>query len=84
MTRLDTHFEHIITEISSIGVKGVRVDIQTSIIEDLNLNYEKNRDNIENADFLKAVSDLTAYETAYQATLLSSAKVMKLSLVDYL
>ncbi len=84
MTRLDTHFEHIITEISSIGVKGVRVDIQTSIIEDLNLSYEKNRDNIENADFIKAISDLTAYETAYQATLSSAAKVMKLSLVDYL
>jgi flagellar hook-associated protein 3 FlgL len=84
MTRLDAHFEHILNKISSIGVKGVKIDIQTSIIEDLNLGYEKNKNNIENADFIKAISDLSAYETAYQATLTSSAKVMKLSLADYI
>ncbi len=84
MTRLDTNFEQIITKISSIGIKEVRIDIQTSIIQDLNLSYEKNKNDIENADIFKTLSDLSAYETAYQATLASSAKIIKLSLVDYI
>jgi flagellar hook-associated protein 3 len=84
LTRLDTHFNHMVTSVSEIGSKGTRLDMKENIIADLNLSYETNRSKLEDADILEAISDLNAKELAYQAALASSARVMQLSLVDYL
>ncbi len=84
ITRLDSHFDHFISTISDTGSKEIRLDIKEKIISDLNLSYMDRKSKLEDADIIEAITDLNAKETAYQAALAASAKVMELSLVDYL
>lgn len=83
-TRIDTHFENMNNAISRIGFKGVALDAKSTVIEDLNLSYTTQKTDLEEADIIEAITSLQAKETAYQAALASTAKVMKLSLMDYL
>lgn len=84
MDDLDTDLEQMISTTSEIGTKGVRLDVKEKILEDLKLTYTERRSQLEDADILEAISDVQSRETAYQAALASSAKVMQLSLIDYL
>jgi len=84
ITKMDTHFEHIVGTVSDIGYKEQSLDIKEKIISDLGLGYQENRSRIEDADIFEAISSLQANETAYQASLASSSRIMRLSLVDYL
>ncbi|MCB9481310.1 MAG: flagellar hook-associated protein FlgL [Desulfobacteraceae bacterium] len=84
LTRLDYHYDQQLSKVTEIGMKESRLITKQSVISNLSFRYEENRSEIEEADIVKAISDLTASETAYQAALSSSAKVMKLSLADYL
>lgn len=84
ITKLDTHFDHISTKISDIGSKIIRMEIKTNIFQDLNLANIDRLSNIEDADITEAIMDLKSKELAYQAASASSARVMELSLIDYL
>ncbi len=84
LTRLDTHFNHMVSSVSEIGSKGTLLDMKENLIADLNLSYETNRSKLEDADIVAAISDLNVKELAYQAALASSARVMQLGLADYL
>ena len=84
MDDLDTDLDDMISATSAIGTKGVRLDVKEKILEDLKLTYTERRSQLEDADILEAISDVKSRETAYQAALASSAKVMRMSLVDYL
>ena len=48
------------------------------------MRYLENKAEIEDADIIDAITKLQATELAYQAALMSSAKLMKLSLADFL
>ena len=84
MNELDTDLDHMISTTSAVGTKGVRLDVKEKILQDLKLTYTERRSQLEDADILEAISDVKSRETAYQAALASSAKVMRMSLVDYL
>ena len=84
MSNLDTHFDHISTKISEIGSKMVRMEIKENILQDLKITNTDRLSKIEDADITEAIIELKSKELAYQAALASSAKVMQLSLVDYL
>jgi flagellar hook-associated protein 3 FlgL len=84
MTRLDFHIDNLTSPISDAGFKGIQLDVKETVISDLNLSYMTRKSKIEDADIVEAVTDLKAREAAYQAALASSARVMQLSLMDYL
>jgi len=84
ITRLSDHFDHFSTKISDIGSKIIRMEIKTNIFQDLNIANTDRLSNIEDADITEAIMDLKEKELAYQAALASSARVMQLSLIDYL
>jgi len=84
LTRLDAHYEKQLSQVTEIGMKESRLITKQSVISTLSFRYDENRAEIEEADIVKAISDLMASETAYQAALSSSARVMRLSLADYL
>ena len=84
MGRLDAYMDSVNNAISDTGIKQIRLDVKDNIIQDLKLNYEERKSRLEDADIAKAIMDLTAKQTAYKAAIASSAKVMQLSLVDYL
>ena len=81
---LDTNLDQVIGTVSEIGAKGVQLDTKNTILQEMKLSYQTRRSSLEDADILAAISDVKLRETAYQAALASSAKVMKMSLVNYL
>ena len=84
MGRLDIYMDDINNIISDTGIKETQLEVKAGIIQDLELNYQERKSELEDADIAQAVLDLTTRQTAYKAALASSAKVMQLSLVDYI
>jgi len=84
MTGLDTNFDAISEKISYVGAQMRRIEVKGTILENLNLSSTERLSEIEDADITEAVMNLKSVEFAYQATLASSARVMSLSLVNYL
>jgi flagellar hook-associated protein 3 FlgL len=84
MDKLDTHFNDITGKISDIGAKMNRMEIKDKIFQDLNFSNMERLSKIEDADVAEAVMNVSAAGLTYQAALASSAKVMTLTLVDYL
>jgi len=58
--------------------------VKERIIEDLQSTYTERKSLMEDADIAEAIMNLSSKELAYNAALASSAKVMKLSLLDYM
>jgi len=84
MDDLDTDFDTFTNKISDVGSKMMRMEVKGKILEDMTLSNTERLSKIEDADIAAAVMNLKSVEFAYQATLASSAKVMTMSLVDYL
>ena len=84
ISNLDTHFDHISTKISDVGSKMARIEIKGNIFQNLKITNTDRLSKIEDADITETIIELKSKELAYQAALASSAKVMELSLVDYL
>lgn len=84
LDKLDSHLETVRKAIADTGIKVNRLDAKKSIIQDLTLTYTERMSSLEDADIAEAIMDLESKELAYQAALASSAKVMAMSLVDYL
>lgn len=83
MTKLNNHFDHVLTKISDVGSKTVRMEIKERIFQDTTITNTERLSKIEDADITEAIIELKATELAYQAALSSSTKLMQLSLVDY-
>jgi flagellin-like hook-associated protein FlgL len=81
---LDIIMENLTTQISDFGARSNRIDIQSQIFTNLDISTQENLSEKQDTDFIKAIMDLKATEVAYQAALSSAAKIMQLSLVDYL
>jgi flagellar hook-associated protein 3 FlgL len=83
-TNLDIDFDRITTKISDIGSKMVRMETKEKIYQDAILTNTERLSEIEDADIAAAIIDLESREAVYKAALASSARVMGLSLVDFL
>lgn len=81
---LETDSDNISNKISDIGSKMVRMEIKGNILQDSTLANTERLSLLEDADIMEAIIELKSKELAYQASLASSAKVMELSLVDYI
>jgi flagellar hook-associated protein 3 FlgL len=84
ISKLDDHLDQISNKISDIGSKMIRMEIKEKIFQDLSLTNADRLAKIEDADMAEAIIDLKSKELTYQAALASSARVMGLSLLDYL
>ena len=84
MGRLDAHYERMTSKIVDTGISYNRLQVRQTITTENNLSLTERRSSIEDADIVEAVMELQAISTAYQASLSSSAKILNLSLVDYL
>ena len=84
MNQLDNNFDGISAKISDVGSKMSRMEIKDKIFQDLSFANTERLSKIEDADIAEAIMNLKAMEFSYQAALASSAKVMTMTLVDYL
>jgi len=83
-TNLDIDFDRITTKISDIGSKMLRMETKEKIYQDAIITNTERISEIEDADIAAAIIDLESRQVVYQAALASSARVMQLSLVDFL
>ena len=83
-TNLDIDFDRITTKISDIGSKMIRMETKERIYQDAIITNTERLSEIEDADMAAAIIDLESRQVVYKAALASSARVMELSLVDFL
>lgn len=82
--RLELNLENMTSRIANTGMKFNRLETRQDIIKEVGLSLSERKSMIEDADMIQSVMDLQRLQTAYQAALASTAKILNLSLVDYL
>ena len=84
ITALNADRDRITTTQTDVGSRQIRVEgaIQAASDDELKLNTSLS--NVENADLPKTIVDLQMQQTAYQASLAATARVMQPSLLDFL
>jgi flagellar hook-associated protein 3 FlgL len=84
MANLDSSFDHISSQISDLGSKMLRMEMKQNILQDVELANTDRMSRLEDVDIAEAIMVLKAKETAYQAALAASSRVLQVSLVDYM
>jgi flagellar hook-associated protein 3 FlgL len=84
MSNLDSHLKSVNGNIADIAGKSIRLDVKREIVADLELTNTERMSDLEDADLAEAVIALKSKELAYNAALSSSAKIMEMSLVNFL
>ncbi len=82
--RLETNYDIMTSRIVDAGMKYSRLEVRETLIIDVGLSLAERRSTIEDADMVESIMKMKNIETAYQAALSSTAKVMNISLLDYL
>jgi flagellar hook-associated protein 3 FlgL len=82
--RLDAQFNSMTSKIVDVGIRYNRLDVRNQITAEVNLSLIERKSTIEDVDIIEATLNLQTIQTTYEAALSSTAKIMKLSLVDYL
>jgi flagellar hook-associated protein 3 FlgL len=77
-----------ISRVTGINAQvGSRINRLESISDDLEtqiLTYQDRRSQLQDTDLAEAIIEFNAADTAYQAALASTARILKLSLVDFI
>ncbi len=85
MTALDlARTNDIETELSSIGARLARVEQTESILENIGINTEQARSEIQDADVVEAASAFANLQTNLEALLATGARISNLSLLDFI
>ncbi|MBF0379279.1 MAG: flagellar hook-associated protein FlgL [Desulfamplus sp.] len=82
--RLEKSYEYMTSTIADTGMKYNRLETRKVITSEMNLNLNERRSSIEDADIVEAIMNFTSIQSAYEAALDSTAKIMKTSLMDYI
>lgn len=82
--RLETNFDNMTSRIVDIGMKFSRLEIRETITSQVSLSLTTRKSSIEDADIVESIMKLQNIQTAYQAALASTSKILNISLVDYL
>ena len=82
--RVDMHFDHINGVVSEYGGQYKNIERKFEIFSKMELTLETNRSELEDTNAVEAYTKLQQIDTAYQAALSATSKIMQLSLVDYL
>ena len=81
---LDTDLATLLNTQSSVGCLLARLDITTKIHENNQISLTDIKSGAQDIDFTKTISDLKFQETALQASLKVSARILQPSLMNYL
>jgi flagellar hook-associated protein 3 FlgL len=83
-TSLDTSFAAVQTLVGDVGARRNQVDTVQASLTAFQSNMETVKSDLSEVDMEQAITEMVARQTAYQAAMLASSKVMGLSLTDYL
>jgi len=82
--RLELNFNNMTSRIVDVGMKYSRLDVRETITTEIRLSLKERKSMIEDTDIIESIMNIKNIEAAYQAALSSTAKILNLSLVDYL
>lgn len=82
--RLDKAINSIHTQIADVGARTNRVEQMRQVADDRILTLKTQLSDIEDIDLPKTIVELNLQQTAYQAALAATARVVQPSLVDFL
>jgi flagellar hook-associated protein 3 FlgL len=84
LTALTAGQDNLQTQRADVGARLNRTQARSDLIDAMNLQNEQRRSDIEDVDIIEIMTQLQGQQVAYQAALLSSAKISQVSLVNYL
>ena len=84
LANLDIAQDRLQTQLSGVGARYNRVSTMQQTAEDRLLTLSTQLSDVEDIDLPQTVMDLRLQETAYEAALAASAKVIQPSLMDFL
>jgi flagellar hook-associated protein 3 FlgL len=84
LSGLDDASNQVLAARTDIGARMNRLDASKNFIDSTQVYLQKVISGKQDIDIAKAISDLTRQQTAYQAALMSTAKINQTSLLDYL
>lgn len=84
MTRLDTSFEKLQGHVGQVGARQNQADTVKASLAALTNTLTAQKSDLSEVDMEQAITEMVARQTAYQAAMLASSKVMGMSLTDYL
>lgn len=84
INQIDRALDNVLTGRSSVGTRMNELDALEVSGEDLGVQYQQSLSALQDVDYAKALSDLSQQQVYLQAAQKSFAKVMGLSLFDYL
>jgi flagellin-like hook-associated protein FlgL len=76
--------QNVALTLAEVGAKYNRIDKGIDRLKSLDENFNQLLANVEDTDIAKAILELKLQETAYQAALQTAARVLPMSLLDYL
>lgn len=84
LSSLDGAFDSLQSVVGDVGAQSKQLDMAKQNIDAYKTNLTTFKSNLEDVDVETAVTELTSRQMAYQAAMLSTTKVMGLTLTDYL
>jgi flagellar hook-associated protein 3 FlgL len=84
LEKLDTASDLMKNTLSDVGARYNRIDQMKQSAQDRLLSVTSQLSDVEDVDLPKTIMDMQLQQTAYQAALAASAKVIQPSLIDYL
>ncbi|MBU0984002.1 MAG: flagellar hook-associated protein FlgL [candidate division Zixibacteria bacterium] len=80
----DQAISHTLGERATIGTSYQRIESTSSRLLDLNLEFTRLLSEVEDADLTRVITDLATQENNYQAALMSAAKIIQPSLLNFM
>jgi flagellar hook-associated protein 3 FlgL len=84
ISNLDTNLQNVQTRQGEVGARSERVDTMKNTNATTATNLSSNLSSVQDVDMSKAIMDLQTQQFTYQAALSTTAKIVQLSLVDFL
>lgn len=84
LSQLDSAHANLQVLVGETGAAGQQLEVATSNLDALDTSLRSFKSKLQDADIEKAVSELVGRQTAYQAAMLATSRVMSLNLADYL
>lgn len=81
---IDKALDHILTVRASTGAGLKEIESLDSLGEDLNIQYAQTLSDLQDLDYVQAITELMKQQTALQASQQSFMKLTSLTLFDYL
>ena len=84
LSQLDSAHSSLQVLIGETGAAANQLEVATSNLDALDTSLRSFKSKLQDADIETAVSELVGRQTAYQAAMLATSRVMSLNLADYL